>query len=126
MLSRKKRDAKFLIFQSLYIIAIAILFYKGTDLSLTKVIPYIAGDTIVRIADLPKELDTSKTIVSKTVLDSLKKNKYVPKTDTIVSSAYLNELIAGQKKSIPTSINPKHKDSGIDEPTEPPLIPDQE
>ncbi|MBK9332484.1 MAG: hypothetical protein IPM96_08850 [Ignavibacteria bacterium] len=34
---RNKRDAKFLIFQSLYIIAISILFYKGTDLSLKKV-----------------------------------------------------------------------------------------
>lgn len=34
---RNKRDAKFLIFQSLYIIAISILFYKGTDLSLNKV-----------------------------------------------------------------------------------------
>jgi len=32
-----RRDAKFLIFQSLYIIAIAILFFKGTDLSLNYV-----------------------------------------------------------------------------------------
>lgn len=53
MLSRKKRDAKFLIFQSLYIIAIAILFYKGTDLSLTKVIPYNESDTVIAKINLP-------------------------------------------------------------------------
>lgn len=53
MLSRKKRDAKFLIFQSLYIIAIAILFYKGTDLSLTPVIPYTEGDTVIAKINLP-------------------------------------------------------------------------
>ncbi|MBK9332768.1 MAG: hypothetical protein IPM96_10305 [Ignavibacteria bacterium] len=40
-----KRDTKFLIFQSLYIIAIAILFFKGTDLSLTEVIEKTSDTT---------------------------------------------------------------------------------
>jgi len=37
----------------LYIIAIAILFYKGTDLSLTKVIPYNESDTVIAKINLP-------------------------------------------------------------------------
>ncbi len=69
--------SKFLIFQSLYIIAIAILFYKGTDLSLTPVIPYSDVDTVIKKTDMPTDLDSSKTIVNKTILDSLKKNPYV-------------------------------------------------
>ncbi|MDZ4710702.1 MAG: hypothetical protein SGI89_00090 [bacterium] len=54
---RNKRDAKFLIFQSLYIIAISILFYKGTDLSLNKV----------------TELKKDEKVVTKAVIDSLTK-----------------------------------------------------
>lgn len=44
---RNKRDAKFLIFQSLYIIAIAILFYKGTDLTINKVMEINSDEKIV-------------------------------------------------------------------------------
>lgn len=54
---RNKRDAKFLIFQSLYIIAISILFYKGTDLSLNKV----------------TEIKEDEIVVSRAILDSMSK-----------------------------------------------------
>lgn len=77
MLSRKKRDAKFLIFQSLYLIAISILFYKGTDLSLNKVITIDKGDTVIALNKLPPVPDTSETKVKKVVLDSLKKNPFI-------------------------------------------------
>lgn len=61
---RNKRDAKFLIFQSLYIIAISILFYKGTDLSLNKVFQKNPSDTIIAKRDLPTDLyDPSTEIV---------------------------------------------------------------
>ncbi|MBK8984169.1 MAG: hypothetical protein IPM38_18090 [Ignavibacteria bacterium] len=64
---RNKRDAKFLIFQSLYIIAISILFYKGTDLSLNSVMEVKDGETVVTIdkvlKDGMKSYDTTKVIL---------------------------------------------------------------
>jgi len=36
---RKQRDSRFIIYQSLYIFAIAVLIFKGTDLSLDEVSP---------------------------------------------------------------------------------------
>lgn len=64
MTKGNRRDTKFLIFQSLYIIAIAILFYKGTDLSLSKVVAKQDGDTLVNVSQVPSALDT---VVPKTV-----------------------------------------------------------
>lgn len=84
MLSRKKRDAKFLIFQSLYLIAISILFYKGTDLSMNKVTTIEKGDTVIAISEMPPKPDDSETIVKKETLDSLKKNIFVDSTKYIV------------------------------------------
>jgi len=49
---RNKRDAKFLIFQSLYIIAIAILFYKGTDLTINKVAEINSDEKVVPITSV--------------------------------------------------------------------------
>ncbi len=92
MLSRKKRDAKFLIFQSLYLIAISILFYKGTDLSLNKVITIDSRDTVISIAKLPPVPDASETIVKIEILDSLKKNVFVDSTKyTVVPKQTLAE-----------------------------------
>jgi hypothetical protein len=85
MLSRKKRDAKFLIFQSLYIIAIAILFYKGTDLSLVQVID--ANDSLTIIAK-------GDTVVDRDDFDSLLKlNALVDfNQDSVVNRDLLAEI----------------------------------
>ncbi|MCB0726534.1 MAG: hypothetical protein KDD00_03675 [Ignavibacteriae bacterium] len=85
MLSRKKRDAKFLIFQSLYIIAIAILFYKGTDLSLVQVIDANDSLTIIGKED---------TVVNRVDFDSLLKLNAVVdyNQDSIVNRSLLAEL----------------------------------
>lgn len=92
MLSRKKRDAKFLIFQSLYLIAISILFYKGTDLSLNKVITKENGDTVIAISKLPPKLDDSDTIIRIETLDSLMKNPFIDSTlYTVVTKQTLAE-----------------------------------
>ena len=78
MLSRKKRDAKFLIFQSLYIIAISILFYKGTDLSL---IPVVDENDSINAYVGPEE-----TVINIVELDSLKLNNAV--IDTLKRQYY--------------------------------------
>ncbi|HMS33294.1 MAG TPA: hypothetical protein PKC91_04335 [Ignavibacteria bacterium] len=73
MLSRKKRDAKFLIFQSLYIIAISILFYKGTDLSLVAV-KDATDSTNAFLSSTETKIDTS-------LLNELSKNNTYINTD---------------------------------------------
>lgn len=99
MLSRKKRDAKFLIFQSLYIIAIAILFYKGTDLSLVQVMD--ANDSLTIIA---KE----DTVVKRIELDSLLKLNAIVDVnqDSIVNRDLLAELTkrANENNTTPIKI----------------------
>ncbi len=101
MLSRKKRDAKFLIFQSLYIIAIAILFYKGTDLSLVKVVE--ANDSLNAFVDV------MDTVVSISDLDSLKlKNAIVDiEKDTIIDRGLLAQITQKANENSKTPILPK-------------------
>lgn len=103
MLSRKKRDAKFLIFQSLYIIAIAILFYKGTDLSLVSVVD--ASDSMVVVS--PED-----TVISIALVDSLKlKNAIVDvQNDSIINRSILAQITqrANENSKTPiTQIVPK-------------------
>lgn len=103
MLSRKKRDAKFLIFQSLYIIAIAILFYKGTDLALNPVQEVNETDTVIARNLLPAPPDTSEISIKKITLDSLKRNnRFVNSDESVVKIAELNRLKAGQKQRTQT------------------------
>ncbi|MBK8553063.1 MAG: hypothetical protein IPL53_19170 [Ignavibacteria bacterium] len=110
MVSRNKRDAKFLIFQSLYIIAIAILFYKGTDLSLTPVKNAGDTDTVIAKTLLPAPPDTSEIRIKKTILDSLSKNnRFVDNDEIVVKTTYLDELKAGQKRQTTESKTEKQE-----------------
>lgn len=101
MLSRKKRDAKFLIFQSLYIIAIAILFYKGTDLSLVRVVE--ANDSLNAFVDI------TDTIVSIVDIDSLKlRNAIVDiKKDSIIDRDLLAQITQRANENNKSPIIPK-------------------
>ncbi|MEO8664683.1 MAG: hypothetical protein ABI462_04225 [Ignavibacteria bacterium] len=88
-----KRDTKFLIFQSLYIIAISILFYKGTDLSLTKVIDKNDDETVIEIKKLDSLLkltsyDTAKAIVLLKLEDNARYQSVLLK-DTVVTKELL-------------------------------------
>ena len=92
---RNKRDAKFLIFQSLYIIAISILFYKGTDLSLNKVTE-INDSLIVVSKDRVLEngmisVDTTKQALKPKLPEG---EKYIAKTDEdkVISKTDYDEL----------------------------------
>jgi len=119
MLSRKKRDAKFLIFQSLYLIAISILFYKGTDLSLNKVKAAEDSDTV--IAKVLIREDSSVIRITKDSLNLLKKNNIFLDTsiDTIVSIGELEKLLAeaNKKREIPP-ITKKQEESFVPPPPE--------
>jgi hypothetical protein len=88
-----------LIFQSLYIIAIAILFYKGTDLSLVQVMD--ANDSLTIIA---KE----DTVVNRIEFDSLQMlNAIVDYSqDSIVNRGLLAELTkrANENNKTPITI----------------------
>ncbi len=86
MLSRKKRDAKFLIFQSLYIIAISILFYKGTDLSLVSVKDATDSSNAY--------LSTSETKIDTSLLNELSRNNaFVDKQkDSLIDRKLLADL----------------------------------
>ncbi|HMS65539.1 MAG TPA: hypothetical protein PKD83_09840 [Ignavibacteria bacterium] len=128
MLSRKKRDAKFLIFQSLYIIAIAILFYKGTDLSLVSVADVGQNDTVISKVDYnilsENKLDSTKVVV---LPKPLKGEKYIkiPESQELVSKDELNakekriaelEKLKTPKKTdpTPTKSDPKPVGDGVD------------
>ena len=91
---RSKRDPKFLIFQSLYIIAISILFYKGTDLALNKVVEKRPGDTVIAIIDLDTTskptYDSSTQIVMKKLAED-DQYKTVTLKDTIVPKETLTD-----------------------------------
>ena len=104
---RNKRDAKFLIFQSLYIIAISILFYKGTDLSLNKVAEKNAGDTIIAITELPKpgliEYDSTLQVV-KPILPEGEKYIAVSEEDKVISKSEYDNLKNEAAKSKKTVI----------------------
>lgn len=97
MLSRKKRDAKFLIFQSLYLIAISILFYKGTDLSLNKVTTINKGDTVISITEMPPTPDGSDTIISKKILDSFNNKVSI---DSTIYTVVTKQTLAEKDKRI--------------------------
>jgi len=91
---RNKRDAKFLIFQSLYIIAISILFYKGTDLSLNKVTEIKEGQIVV---DKDMVLENDMKSYDPTILEVLPKlndsleYKKVAFDQEVVSKSLLEE-----------------------------------
>jgi len=97
MLSRKKRDAKFLIFQSLYIIAISILFYKGTDLSLVAV-KDATDSTNTYLSATETKIDTS-------LLNELSRNNaFVDKQkDTLVDRNLLAQITnkANENSKVP-------------------------
>lgn len=97
MLSRKKRDAKFLIFQSLYLIAISILFYKGTDLSMNKVTTIEKGDTVIAITEIPPKPDGSDTIISKKILDSFNNKVSI---DSTIYTVVTKQTLAEKDKRI--------------------------
>lgn len=108
MLSRKKRDAKFLIFQSLYLIAISILFYKGTDLSLNKVMAVENGDTVIAKKLLAE--DTSIVRIEKEILDSLMDRPVVDvKNDSVIDRGLLAQLTqrANENNKTPITSIPK-------------------
>ena len=112
MLSTKKRDAKFLIFQSLYIIAISILFYKGTDLSLVAV-KDATDSTNAYLSSTETKIDTSL------LNDLSKNNSYVDtEKDSVIDRNTLAQItnranennkvsIIQPKTIIPTPIPPK-------------------
>ncbi|MFZ1320496.1 MAG: hypothetical protein WAT71_02985 [Ignavibacteria bacterium] len=104
---RNKRDAKFLIFQSLYIIAISILFYKGTDLSLNKVTE-INDSLIVVSKDRVLEngmisVDTTKQALKPKLPEG---EKYIAITDEdkVISKTDYDELKNEAAKSKKTVI----------------------
>ena len=106
-----RRDTKFLIFQSLYIIAISILFYKGTDLSLTKVINKTKEDTVVTIVKLDSLLKLQPPdLENKVILEKPRENEQyqpVSKKDTVLTKEELlskeNEL--ARLKILKTPVN---------------------
>jgi len=127
MLSRKKRDAKFLIFQSLYLIAISILFYKGTDLSMNKVTTIEKGDTVISITEMPPTPGVSDTLISKIVWDSVKYfNEYVDTSkDSVITKQILEDKdakIAERKNWVPPNsksvktTDSKKNDQTVDDP----------
>lgn len=106
MLSRKKRDAKFLIFQSLYLIAISILFYKGTDLSLSKVKAAEESDTVIAKKLLTE--DSSIVRIEKELLDSLKNRPIVDSDkDSIIDRGLLAQITQRANENNKTPIIPK-------------------
>ena len=120
MLSRKKRDAKFLIFQSLYLIAISILFYKGTDLSLNKVHDVMPGT--ITIDSNSKVYDPNKEIILPIISDSI--YQPVSPEDTIVSIQFLKnkDLEIAELKQKVNKIPPTIRPTTVpdDKPKDPP------
>jgi hypothetical protein len=131
VIGKKKRDVKFIIYQTLYILVIAMLGAKHVTIN---DIPDALkqGDTVMQITNLEslnRELDSLKKL---SVFDSLKQvvlkkpgkdSEYtiLSTNETIVSKSELDELrrrptkIPPQKQS---KENPQPKDPGV-------LIPDQ-
>ena len=92
-----RRDAKFLIFQSLYIIAIAILFFKGTDLSLNYVKEIKAGQIPADPNKILKVNEEAYNTNEKMVLDIIPNdsNSYyriVKNNETVIDSLELIRL----------------------------------
>ncbi|MEO6696151.1 MAG: hypothetical protein ABIY50_09540 [Ignavibacteria bacterium] len=111
-----RRDAKFLIFQSLYIIAISILFYKGTDLSLNKVTEIQENDTLIT----KNKIDSLLKLTSYDSLSSIIKPKlppdeeYMPikKGEVVVDESEYNEIkrIASTKPPVQPSPQPRRSE----------------
>lgn len=130
MLSRKKRDAKFLIFQSLYLIAISILFYKGTDLSLTKVKAAEDSDTVIAKALLAD--DSSLVKITRELYDSLNGLPIVDiEKDSIIDRGLLAIITQRANENnktpitIPKTIIPKVPDPPKEKEKEPEKKPDK-
>jgi hypothetical protein len=126
MVRRNKRDAKFLIFQSLYIIAISILFFKGTDLSLTKVEVIEPGK--IRIDSNLKPYNPVTEIILTKPADSARYQLVLLK-DTIVTKEDLSvtkETLAQKDKRISeleAQKTPERKEQSIKEKTNTPPNP---
>lgn len=90
MISKKKRDAKFIIYQSLYLIAIALI--------------ALSGATLIDLG--PKnpnnmKKDNDKIFILKTVYDTLKENNFhIDSNETVVPIDSVKKLISNQGKTI--------------------------
>jgi hypothetical protein len=110
----------------LYLIAISILFYKGTDLSLNKVTTINKGDTVISITEMPPKPDASETKIKKVILDSLMKNPFIDSTKyTVVEKKTIEDKdakIAERKNWVPPNnkrdrtTDSKEIDQTVDDP----------
>ena len=87
MISRKNRDVKFIIYQSLYIFVIAVLALKGANLDLTEVVK--------KEADLTKEKNYADSL--RVMIDSLMAKGIVPEIKFDTAQRY-SDPIEFQKK----------------------------